>query len=371
MFEPRRLRLARTFLGFALAELGEQVGASRQFIHQFESKQREPNDDMLAALGAALLVEREFFFRPLASDIPQDACNFRKLQSSRIKDIEQVLAHGELLAELLRVLEDDLEFPAPNFPDLPVRDLAEAERAAQRARLHWGLTADQPISSTIRVAENAGAVVVKFPGVSQEIDALSVSTERPIIIRSSEKEKPTRLRFDVAHEIGHLVMHQKNRPEHELAEQQANRFASAFLLPSKPFAREFPRSRRLDWHVIFAIKRAWNVSAQAILRRALDLSLIDAAQYKSGNVFISKQGYRRSEPYEVEQAETPEVLRAALIALQDSDGLLPRDVARKLNIQPVLLGKLLGLQIPDLGNASQTTIVNFNARLNWSRAKWH
>ena len=102
-----------------------------------------------------------------------------------------------------------------------------------------------------------------------------------------------------------------------------------------------------------------------------DPTLIDAAQYKSGNVFIAKHGYKRSEPYEAEQSETPEVLRAALIALQASQGLLPRDVARRLNVQPVLLGKLLGLQIPDLGGASPSTVVNFNARLNWSRAKWH
>jgi Zn-dependent peptidase ImmA (M78 family) len=371
MFEPGRLRLARTFLGLPLVDLGDQVGSSRQFIHQLESKQREPNDEMVDALAAALLVERAFFFRPLGADIPQDACNFRKLQSSRVKDIEQVLSHGALLAELLRALENDLEFPAPNFPHLPVRDIPDVERAAQRARMHWGLTLDQPILSTIRVAENAGAVVVKFPGVSQEIDALSISAERPLIIRSSEKEKPTRLRFDISHEIGHLVMHTKYRPHHEEAELQANRFASAFLLPSKPFAREFPQSRRLDWHAIFAIKRAWNVSAQAILRRAYDLSLIDAAQYKSGNVFISKQGYRRNEPYEADKAEVPEVLRAALIAMENNDGLLPKDIARKLDIQPVLLGKLLGLQIPDIGTANPATVINFNARLNWSKAKWH
>ena len=371
MFEPGRLRLARTFLGMALAELGERVGASRQFIHQFESKVREPNADMLNALAAVLLVEKEFFSRPVSQNIPQEACNFRKLESSRVKDIEQVIAHGELLAELLRALERDLEFPAPNFPRYEVSSLLDAEHAAQQARLHWELTVDRPIVSTIRVAETAGAVVVKFPGVSSEIDALSISGERPIIIRSSEKEKPSRLRFDIAHEIGHLVMHSKRRPEHEFAELQANRFASSFLLPAKVFSREFPRGRRLDWQAIFAIKRTWNVSAQAIIRRAFDLGLIDAAQYKSGNVFISKQGYRRHEPYEAEQTEAPEVLRAALIAMQEGDGQLPKDVARQLNIQPVLLGKLLGLQIPDIGSSGPAAVVNFNARLDWSKAKWH
>ncbi len=369
-FEPRRLRLARTFLGRTLDQLGERVGVSRQFIHQFESGRRVPNEETTAALAAALHVEAAFFFAAIPENVPQDACNFRKLSSTRVKDIEQVLAHGELLLDLVRLLESELELPLPNFPKGPVQTLDDVEQAAQKARLHWGLTADQPIVSTIRVAENAGAIVVKFPGLSEEIDALSMAGRRPVIIRSSEKEKPSRLRFDIAHEIGHLVMHQARRPDLETAELQANRFASAFLLPSKPFIREFPIRRRLDWHAIFAIKRRWNVSAQAIIRRAFDLGLIDAAQYKSGNVFISKQGYRRSEPFEAETQERPELLRAALVALQKAEGFLPRDVAGRLRIQPVMLGKLLGLEIPDLSTLDPSLVVNFNARLDWDKAKW-
>jgi Zn-dependent peptidase ImmA (M78 family)/DNA-binding XRE family transcriptional regulator len=370
-FEPKRLRLARTFLGYAQSELGERVGASRQFVHQLEVGLRAPSSEMVDALAAALLVEEGFFFRMSDSEISQENCNFRSLQSSRIRDLEQVISHGALLAELLRLLEEELEFPEPNFPHIRVSDLEDAERAAERARAHWSLTIDQPIVSTIRVAENAGAVVVKFLGVASAIDALSIYGARPLIIRSSEKESPTRLRFDVAHEIGHLVMHQDVRPlEHEELETHAHRFASAFLLPRKGFIREFPRGRRLDWHGIFAIKRKWKVSAQAILRRARDLELIDAAQYRTGNIFISKQGYKRKEPYEPAGSEKPEMLRTALIALQQSKGMLPKDVAHSLRIQPVLLGKLLGLPIPDLNEADARMVVNLNARLNWSRAKW-
>lgn len=94
-----------------------------------------------------------------------------------MRDIEQVLAHGELLAELVRLLEEGLELPEPDFPHLKAHDAKGIERAAEHARVHWGMTADQPIDSVIRVAENAGAVVVKFPGVSAEIDALSVSAK--------------------------------------------------------------------------------------------------------------------------------------------------------------------------------------------------
>jgi Zn-dependent peptidase ImmA (M78 family)/DNA-binding XRE family transcriptional regulator len=371
-FDPKRLRIARTFLGFSQSDLAERVGATRQFIHQLESDLRSPNDEMSAALAAALLIEKEFLFQPLQTDIAQEDCNFRRLQSSRVRDIEQVIAHGTLLSELLALIDQELHLPAPNFPKIAVQNADDVEHAAEQARAHWKLTLDRPISSAIRVAENAGAVVIKFQGVSHEIDALSIFGRRPLIIRSSEKESPTRLRFDICHEIGHLVLHRRgSRLAHEDAENQANRFSSAFLLPRKAFIKEFPRGRRLDWRAIFAIKRAWNVSAQAILRRAFDLGLIDAAQYRSGNVFIAKKGYKRNEPFEPTEAETPELIRVALVTLHKQVRALPRDIANRLAIQPVLLGKLLGVPFPDLREADARTVIDLNARLDWSKVKWN
>jgi len=373
-FEPRRLKLARLFHGLTLEELGERISASRQFINQLEQGSRVPNGALTEALAAALFVKSAFFFRPPPADISVANSNFRRLRSTRVRDSEQVIAHGVVLDDLLSFVEQFLGLPKPNFPSLPVTDLADVERAAERARIHWGLSTDLPIESTVRVAENAGAVVVKFPGVAREIDALSINRPRPLIIRSSEKEKPTRLRFDIAHEIGHLVMHKGPAPINEEAnarrEAEADRFASAFLLPRKPFEREFSRARRLDWHCIFALKRRWNVSAQAILRRAYDLGLIDAAQYRTGCVYISKQGYRRSEPFEPEEIETPELMATALRTLHDHCRMTPEDVADSLGVQTVILAKLLGLPIPDLRTADPATVVDINAKLGWPQADW-
>ena len=378
-FDPKRLKIARQFHGYTQVELADRVSVSRQFINQLETTgERLPNPEMCEALAAALNVEPSFFTKPLEAELNTDDCNFRSIQSRRMRDVEQVLAHGALLADLVGFVEAeldkaDMDFPAVDFPHIKVSDDESIERAAERVRLHWSLTADQPIDNTIRVAEHAGAVVVKFPGVAHEIDALSVSGDRPLIVRASEKEQQSRLRFDIAHEIGHLVMHQKqSRPaELETAEAQANRFASAFLLPRKAFIRAWPRGRRLDWQAIFQMKRVWKASAQAILRRAFDLALIDAAQYRGGCIYISKQGFRKSEPCEPAEVETPEVLRDALIQLQKVTGLLPKDVARQLGVQPVILGKLLHIAMPDLREADAPTIINLNARLDWSKSKWY
>jgi Zn-dependent peptidase ImmA (M78 family)/DNA-binding XRE family transcriptional regulator len=377
-FEPKRLKIARQFHGYTQVELGDRVSVSRQYINQLEAGPGTPTEDMRAALAAALNVEPSFFTKRVKSELDTDDCNFRSILSRRARDVEQVLAHGALLADLVTFVEAeldkaDMEFPAVDFPHIKVTDDESIERAAERARLHWNLTSDQPIDNTIRVAEHAGAVVVKFPGVAHEIDALSVSGDRPLIVRASEKEQQSRLRFDIAHEIGHLVMHQKqSRPDdHDTAEAQANRFASAFLLPRKPFMKAWPRGRRLDWHGIFQIKREWKASAAAILHRASDLGLIDAAQHRSGYIYLSKQGFRRTEPCEPAGEETPEVLRDALIQLQKVSGLLPKDVARVLGVQPVILGKLLHLAMPDLREADAATVINLNARLDWSKAKWY
>jgi Zn-dependent peptidase ImmA (M78 family)/DNA-binding XRE family transcriptional regulator len=373
-FEPRRLKLARSFHGLTLDELGERVSASKQYINQLELGAKTPTDELVEALAAALFVRPVFFFRPPPADISVANSNFRRLRSTRVRDSEQVIAHGVVLDDLLSFVEQFLNLPKPNFPAFHAKELSDCERAAEQARIHWGLTQNLPIESTVRVAENAGAVVVKFPAVAREIDALSINRPRPLIVRSSEKEKPTRLRFDISHEIAHLILHKAPAPMNAGAdlrrEAEADRFASAFLLPRKPFERGFPRARRLDWQYIFALKRQWNVSAQAILRRAYDLALIDAAQYRTGCVYISKQGYRRSEPFEPDEIETPELLATALRALHEHCRMSPEEVAAQLGVQTVILAKLLGLPIPDLRTAEPATVLDINAKLGWPQADW-
>lgn len=373
-FEPRRLKLARSFHRMTLDELGSRVCASKQYVNQVERGLKVPADDLVAAIADVLDVRPEFFFRSPPADISTENSNFRRLRSTRVRDSEQLIAYGVVLDDLLSFIEQFLELPKANFPSFAATVPADIEDVAERARIHWGLTSDHPIESTIRVAENAGAVVVKFPAVAREIDALSINRPRPLIIRSSEKEKPTRLRFDIAHEIGHLLLHTGPTVLDADAtlrrEAEADRFASAFLLPRKPFERTFPRARRLDWQCIFALKRQWNVSAQAILRRAYDLTLIDAAQYRTGCIFISKQGYRKSEPFEPEEIEMPELLSTALRAMYDHLGMNVQEVSSRLGVQPVILGKLLGLPLPDLRTADPATVIDLSARMGWPQAEW-
>jgi hypothetical protein len=64
-----------------------------------------------------------------------------------------------------------------------------------------------PIDDITVLIENSGVIVATVDGVDEKVDAFSMSRKRPVIIRNSSKESPCRYRFDLAHELGHLLMH--------------------------------------------------------------------------------------------------------------------------------------------------------------------
>ncbi len=235
--------------------------------------------------------------------------------------------------------------PAIDFPDRGRPDAAEGvERAAERARAHWGLGDDGPITNMTRVVENAGAVVVHFADISDRIDALSIARRRPVVVRATAKKAAVRLRFDVAHECAHLLLHQGVVTGDAPTEEQAHRFAGAFLIPRAAFAREFPRTRRLlDWPGMYRMKLRWLVSVRAIVRRAHDLGLVDAAQYRTANIHLVKTGQAKAERYDdVLEGERPEVLSSAVHLLERSHPAALPAIMDELGLRPGLIERLLG-----------------------------
>ena len=264
--------------------------------------------------------------------------------------MQQVLARGALLDELVAAISAEVELPPVDFPQVPVLDLNHVEAAAETCRLHWRLGLAGPIRSMTRVVESAGAVVTHFPGLSERVDALSMHRPRPIIVRSMAKDSAVRLRFDLAHEAGHLVMHQGIETGDRATETQAHRFASAFLLPAAAFAREFPRrAHYLDWIGLYALKHRWGVSVRAIARRAYDLGMIDAAQYRTANVHLARTGQTKGEAGDNDGpwAEEPELLAAAVQAVEAEQPGGTATLAARLGLSRAALKELLGFTPPE------------------------
>lgn len=348
-FHGDKLRLARLLASLSLDELGSLVAASRQYVHQLETDAKEPSSEMRAALAAALGVRESFFAAPAINPVREDDCHFRKLMTAPRAVMAQAAARGTFVEMLVTALDKRLRLPKVDFPDLGrPTSLEEVDRIAEAARAHWGLGLDAPITSVTRAVENAGAVVVHFADISDRIDALSIARRRPIIVRSSAKAAAVRLRFDLAHECGHLVMHQGVITGDRETEEQAHRFASAFLIPRAAFAREFPRTHRgLDWTGLFRMKLRWKVSVRAIVRRAYDLGLIDAAQYRTANVHLTKTGQAKAERYDdTLEAESAELMSTALRVLSERDPGGLRALFDELGSGAELFERITGHAIP-------------------------
>ncbi|MEE9278946.1 MAG: ImmA/IrrE family metallo-endopeptidase [Myxococcota bacterium] len=275
-----------------------------------------------------------------------EECHFRKRATTPLHVRNRVLAHGTLFSELVQWLDDHLRLPLVDVPERDAETLEEIERAAEACREYWDLKVDAPIQNMTRVLERAGVVVAAFSGISTKLDAFSWHGRRPMVIRSTDKGSTSRARWDLAHECGHLVLHAGVVTGEAEREGEANRFASAFLLPRRGFAREFPRSARLDWTALFRLKQRWGASLQAIVRRAYDLRLLSAVQYRRAHIHISKRGWRTREPQEPE-GEALELVTTALSVAQEKLGKAPSSIARELGWRGAVFEAVAGVPMPE------------------------
>lgn len=339
-FSPSRLTLARELRGMTKTQLAELTSKTPSAITQFEGGQVRPDALTLKSLALALGMRIEFFAADAPSAvIPIDACHFRSLRSAAQWQRRKLLAQASLLCEVLSWLDREVDFPPERVSEVaePASTLEEIEACAKAVRRKWGLGLG-PIPNLTELLENKGVLVMRIDQAIREVDAFSFWHEgRPCVLLVMEKGSPSRTRWDAAHELGHLVMHADVAPGNPEIERDANRFASAFLLPREPFLRECPR--RLNLPHFFELKSRWKVSVAALLRRARDLGCLSDASYRRGNIILRKNGPR--EPREP-QMERPRLLTDALKLIAD-DWPLSR-IAAQLSMSSA---DLLDLVAPD------------------------
>ncbi|WP_336368089.1 helix-turn-helix domain-containing protein [Marinobacter sp. C2H3] len=349
-FEGAALRLARIFCGLSLEEVAVKVDKSRQYLHKLETGQSKPTTELLTELADTLQVESDFFFNRELK-LYEDQFHFRSLMTTKSSIKQVAVARGEMVNRLIRTLEEYLELPEVCIPSYDqVTSVSDIEHIAESCRRDWGLGLG-PIDNMTRLAENLGAPVITFASVSKQIDALSVADERPLIVRNTAKTDTCRQRFDIGHELGHLVMHEGVITGDRTTESQANRFASALLLPRSMMAKLFPRPRgsRLNWVGIREFKQTWKVSKAAILYRARQLDLITEQQYKTGVITLRKYGESNGEKDDnLIAAEPPELLATALKALADNHSIGIEQLARMLKVKRSFLEEVTGLSSQQL-----------------------
>ncbi len=209
------------------------------------------------------------------------------------------LSAGSIGFEISDWIEDKFTLPPAKVPDLSTFESPAA--AARVLREEWGL-GERPISSMFQLLESKGIRVFSLCENTAKVDAYSIwRSEQPFIFLNTYKSSE-RSRFDAGHELGHLVLHQDGATKGRLAEDQANAFASAFLMPEGDIFAHATTIRSLGQ--LIELKKRWKVSLVSLCYRLHKLGLLSDWKYKDFSISIATSGFNRNEPDGIEREQS-------------------------------------------------------------------
>jgi len=328
-----RLKQLRQARGLSLEELAAQLGGvvTRQALWKYEKDKARPSATILGKLAEALGVHAVMLWQEPTVHVKFIA--YRKGSGLLKRDHDKVQSMVTLaLEKRLRLKERTGQANGLKLPiqDLEIKSVEDAEHAADELRRLWNLGSD-PISSVTGVLEDHDVHVIeieadeKFDGISavaqDESDAVIGAA---IVTRQGIPGE--RQRLDLAHELGHLVL--KIPPEVD-EEKAAFRFGAAFLAPCDTLRHEVGSKRvYVQLAELRLLKRRYEMSIQALLRRLRDLNIITDSHYRQWCIEISRLGYRKNEPDRL-PAEQPQWLRRTVLRAL-AEGLLIREEAESM-----------------------------------------
>lgn len=298
---PARLKRAREAAGLSLRALAEQIDVSQTAIKKYEDGVNTPDSSQLIKLAKALNVRSEYFFRPFTVKL-DESIEYRKRANTPAKLLKRIHADVEEQAERWHELANLYpQFPVKPFAlptGLPasVSTLDEVEQVAVFIRECWKL-GENPITDLVDVLETQGILVIfteldidaKFDGLAAHI------ANKPVIV-VSRAWAGDRQRFTLAHELGHLLLHE--RLTANLDEEKAcNRFAGAFLLPASAILQQLGQQRRMiEWQELYLLKHEFGLSMAGCLFRAVDTGIIDPPTFSQLWKQFSHNRWRKQEP---------------------------------------------------------------------------
>jgi Zn-dependent peptidase ImmA (M78 family)/transcriptional regulator with XRE-family HTH domain len=352
----QRLKIARAASGLSLRELEAAIGnrVTAQAIGKYERNEDMPSSGVLSALADALNVSEDYLLA--SEEMILEGVEFRKKQIASKR--EEAFVQGQTLHLLERYLTIEqllglpsVEWDRPREAPYPVKKVPDAENAARATRVHWGLGVD-PIPNLSELLEERGIKVLSSD--LADIDGLTAKVRRksgapiPVIVvkKSAWSE---RKRFTLAHELGHMLM---ECAEGVKAEDAANRFASAFLMPVEALWREIGKHRTsISLGELLALKQLFGASIQAITYRCHDLGIISDSTYRRLFQIFNENGWRKppyQEPGEINPAEEEPRRMERLCFRALAEGLVSESKA----------AELLGISVRELSRRMDQPPVN-------------
>jgi len=336
-----RLKKARLGAGLSMDQLVTRMDhfLTKQAISKYETGKSVPGPEVLVRLAEVLGVKTSYFLQEPKVNVEFIAyrkhSRLPKAESGRLQArISNYLESYHSLATLFPVSERKTGRRTIRIPkQWQAKSIEDAERIARELRGDWKIGLD-PIENLVETLEDHDAAVLaldadeRFDGISAWAMVRDDDEQKIPVLVTNAGMPGDRQRFNLAHELGHLVIKPKQTKEDE---DIAHRFAAAFLVPDEAAYKELGRSRsRIEFDELLLLKHKYGMSMQAWLRRAKDLEIISFSWYKNTLVTFRKHGWHKHEPGERVESEQPIRFRQFVLRAM-AEGIISRERAEELH----------------------------------------
>lgn len=294
----KQLTFAREFRGYSQTELSSKIqGLSQSNLSKFEKGLGVLSEDIQKKIIDFLEFPEDFFNRKINTTI--ENANYRKRATVSKSKILKFENKCKVIGYIIDELSESIEWPDFTLSPLNVDDGFSPEYIANYTRRTLKIDGNEPVKNIFSLLESVGIIFYEIND-DEKFDGVSFISDKGFaIIVVNKNFSNDRKRFTIAHELGHILMHNENNfpiSSFRDKEKEANQFASEFLMPEKSI-KNILRNLRLN--ELGELKNYWLTSMSSLIRRAKDLKCIDENKYKYFLIEMSRNGYTKKEPIEV------------------------------------------------------------------------
>lgn len=388
MFIGKSLTNIRILNELSRSQLAEELGITEQAVWQYENGYVSPKLEVVNKMKTLFKVKSAYFFREdlLENDQPEniriERIAYRSESINTAMKTQSELMHVKFLDAFIKKIGKKIKYPKNEILSLRQKVLEylntnqQVERnlqirhIAEMARKHINLSEDNNKNFLFHL-EKSGVFIFE-KSIGETIDAYSLWTEDdiPYIVLGNIKKSAARRNFDLAHELGHLLLHYKtefnmlDKPSYKLKEDEAHLFASEFLMPRKAFTEDILKISKVSNPDAYKeLKEKWLVSLQAMAMRARNLELITHQQFRYFFMSINKNGYRKEEPLDtILTIEKPMKVKSILQLILDKKIIDLEQLTEELKVDIKFVASITGIEdeffVKYLENNQQSFSIN-------------
>jgi len=293
---PKMLILAREARGYSQADLADLSGVSRSNISRFERENIQMGNEQIIKIIEVLKFQESLY--KADTDVLPPAL-YRRRDKVAARTLSQIDANVNFYQLNIGNLLNAMQWEAPKLPMLPASETGSPETSAALLRRQWKLPKGV-IENLTAVLEQHGIITVPVEFFTDRVDSRSVLIDDKFpVIFYNKRLLGDRLRFTLAYELGHIVMHTRT-PFVTFSDlsKETNLFAAEFLMPKETILKDL--DDRLNVEALARLKGKWKTSMHAILYRAEDLKVITENQKRYLINEFNALGIRKREPKETD-----------------------------------------------------------------------